>query len=190
MLSQMRYLCAVAILLVVAATAIAHSGRTDSRGGHFNRKTGSYHFHGAPRTPTVRVRTAPRTSALTQPRTRARTTNDRAAKVAPQIRKPNPQKEAQSELDSALLALKAIVSKYEGTAAANRAKAILVCSNELEAIASKEGNEKAASAKLRLAKALIKKGQMQSGRKWLKDIVEKYPGTRAANEASRLSGGL
>ena len=24
----------------------AHSGRTDSRGGHYNRKTGEYHYHG------------------------------------------------------------------------------------------------------------------------------------------------
>ena len=31
----------------------AHSGRTDSRGGHYNRKTGEYHYHGGakPRTP-------------------------------------------------------------------------------------------------------------------------------------------
>ena len=27
----------------------AHSGRTDSRGGHYNRKTGEYHFHSRPR---------------------------------------------------------------------------------------------------------------------------------------------
>jgi hypothetical protein len=24
---------------------LAHSGRTDSDGGHFNRKTGEYHYH-------------------------------------------------------------------------------------------------------------------------------------------------
>tara|TARA_Y100000816_G_C25999514_1_gene522205 strand:- start:686 stop:1006 length:321 start_codon:yes stop_codon:yes gene_type:complete len=24
---------------------LAHSGRTDSKGGHFNRKTGEYHWH-------------------------------------------------------------------------------------------------------------------------------------------------
>lgn len=27
----------------------AHSGRTDSRGGHYNRKTGEYHYHGRPK---------------------------------------------------------------------------------------------------------------------------------------------
>ena len=26
-------------------TVYAHSGRTDANGGHFNRKTGSYHYH-------------------------------------------------------------------------------------------------------------------------------------------------
>ena len=25
--------------------AYSHSGRTDSRGGHYNRKTGQYHYH-------------------------------------------------------------------------------------------------------------------------------------------------
>ena len=28
-----------------------HSGRTDSRGGHYNRKTGEYHFHSNPKSP-------------------------------------------------------------------------------------------------------------------------------------------
>ena len=36
----------VTILLVaITATALAHPGRTDSNGGHYNRKTGEYHKH-------------------------------------------------------------------------------------------------------------------------------------------------
>lgn len=31
--------------LSVAITSFAHSGRTDSRGGHYNRSTGEYHYH-------------------------------------------------------------------------------------------------------------------------------------------------
>jgi len=31
--------------LVFAVQLQGHSGRTDSRGGHFNRSTGEYHFH-------------------------------------------------------------------------------------------------------------------------------------------------
>ena len=27
----------------------SHSGRTDSSGGHYNRKTGQYHYHGTPK---------------------------------------------------------------------------------------------------------------------------------------------
>lgn len=35
------FLCA----LVFSAAASAHSGRTDSQGGHYNRSTGEYHYH-------------------------------------------------------------------------------------------------------------------------------------------------
>jgi cobalamin biosynthesis Mg chelatase CobN len=31
--------------LLLAVTAWAHSGRTDSRGGHTNHSTGEYHYH-------------------------------------------------------------------------------------------------------------------------------------------------
>lgn len=33
------------IFLFWSSTAFGHSGRTDSNGGHFNRKTGEYHTH-------------------------------------------------------------------------------------------------------------------------------------------------
>lgn len=35
----------VTLLILVTLTALAHPGRTDSNGGHWNRKTGTYHFH-------------------------------------------------------------------------------------------------------------------------------------------------
>lgn len=35
----------VFILLLLCYTAQSHSGRTDSDGGHYNRKTGGYHYH-------------------------------------------------------------------------------------------------------------------------------------------------
>lgn len=40
-------ICAVAFSLPVVV--LAHSGRTDANGGHYNRKTGEYHYHGTPR---------------------------------------------------------------------------------------------------------------------------------------------
>ena len=36
---------AIAVSLILYS-AFAHSGGTDSRGGHYNRKTGEYHYHG------------------------------------------------------------------------------------------------------------------------------------------------
>ncbi len=41
-----RILALVVILLIVfPLLVLAHSGRTDSNGGHYNRKTGEYHYH-------------------------------------------------------------------------------------------------------------------------------------------------
>lgn len=37
------------IFIFVASNVLAHSGRTDSSGGHNNRKTGGYHYHGQPK---------------------------------------------------------------------------------------------------------------------------------------------
>ena len=40
------WLLAVAsIILSLQMSVFAHSGRTDSRGGHYNRSTGEYHYH-------------------------------------------------------------------------------------------------------------------------------------------------
>ena len=36
----------VVLLVFVGTELSAHSGRTDSKGGHYNRKTGGYHYHG------------------------------------------------------------------------------------------------------------------------------------------------
>ena len=48
----------LAVILLISALFVydfgyTHSGRTDSRGGHYNRKTGEYHYHGGakPRAP-------------------------------------------------------------------------------------------------------------------------------------------
>ena len=45
---QMKILgCLVVVswLLILPCDLSAHSGRTDSQGGHYNRSTGEYHFH-------------------------------------------------------------------------------------------------------------------------------------------------
>lgn len=40
------------MLLLDGRGVFSHSGRTDSSGGHYNRKTGTYHYHGAPKSST------------------------------------------------------------------------------------------------------------------------------------------
>lgn len=35
-------------ILTLSSSALAHSGRTDANGGHYNRKTGEYHYHNPP----------------------------------------------------------------------------------------------------------------------------------------------
>ena len=44
-----RILLTIALILVILSALLvgvsAHSGRTDSQGGHYNRSTGEYHFH-------------------------------------------------------------------------------------------------------------------------------------------------
>lgn len=35
----------IAILVSLSIVTLAHPGRTDSNGGHYNRKTGEYHYH-------------------------------------------------------------------------------------------------------------------------------------------------
>ena len=40
------------MLLLDSGGVFSHSGRTDSSGGHYNRKTGGYHYHGTPKSST------------------------------------------------------------------------------------------------------------------------------------------
>lgn len=40
------------MFLLDGGGVFSHSGRTDSSGGHYNRKTGKYHYHGTPKSST------------------------------------------------------------------------------------------------------------------------------------------
>ena len=43
----------VALMLLFDGYGVfSHSGRTDSSGGHYNRSTGTYHYHGTPKSST------------------------------------------------------------------------------------------------------------------------------------------
>ena len=39
------FLSIAVIMLGSVVTALAHPGRTDGKGGHYNRDTGEYHYH-------------------------------------------------------------------------------------------------------------------------------------------------
>jgi len=51
----MKKLCQIfiitAFVVATSLTLYAHSGRTDSSGGHYNRKTGEYHYHNSGSSP-------------------------------------------------------------------------------------------------------------------------------------------
>lgn len=40
-----RFLTIIVSFLILSTTAFAHPGRTDANGGHYDRKTGTYHYH-------------------------------------------------------------------------------------------------------------------------------------------------
>jgi hypothetical protein len=40
-----QVLLILALIILNTFATIAHSGRTDSNGGHYNRRTGNYHSH-------------------------------------------------------------------------------------------------------------------------------------------------
>ncbi len=56
MSSRFKILLFCGVIAVAASlilySAFSHSGRTDSSGGHHNRKTGGYHYHGTPKSST------------------------------------------------------------------------------------------------------------------------------------------
>lgn len=70
----------IALLSVSSVVSFAHPGRTDSNGGHYNRKTGTYHYHNggnSGRSSTTTVPSTPARPTSTWP------TGNNAAPVTP-----------------------------------------------------------------------------------------------------------
>ncbi len=44
-----RLIVIVLAFVLIPSLSFSHSGRTDSQGGHYNRKTGGYHYHSGPK---------------------------------------------------------------------------------------------------------------------------------------------
>ncbi|MCD1653106.1 YHYH domain-containing protein [Treponema zuelzerae] len=55
-----KSLMVLLFLSVCATLTFGHSGRTDANGGHYNRKTGTYHYHngGKSSTPSEKAKTS------------------------------------------------------------------------------------------------------------------------------------
>ena len=44
-MKKLAFAALVSFLLSFSVVAYAHSGDTDANGGHYNHKTGQYHYH-------------------------------------------------------------------------------------------------------------------------------------------------
>jgi hypothetical protein len=40
-----RHILAIILTFIICSYTFGHSGGTDKNGGHYNRKTGEYHYH-------------------------------------------------------------------------------------------------------------------------------------------------
>lgn len=40
-----RHILTILLTFIICSYTFGHSGRTDKNGGHYNRKTGEYHYH-------------------------------------------------------------------------------------------------------------------------------------------------
>ena len=87
----MRYLVILVVVAVLCSqNLLAHSGRTDSRGGHHDRIHGGYHFHNsgyAPRTTLYTPRSFYRSTSKTSYRNSARVTTKKSRRK-PRLRTP------------------------------------------------------------------------------------------------------
>lgn len=52
------------LLILSSVCAMAHPGALDANGGHYNRKTGEYHYHKKVSTATVPEKTAPKSQTV------------------------------------------------------------------------------------------------------------------------------
>ncbi|QDT24429.1 YHYH domain-containing protein [Gimesia chilikensis] len=175
-------------LIVSVNFSFAHSGRTDSKGGHYNRRTGEYHFHGRGSSPsTLRlVRTEPRTTSPSIARTTARSSVS-TKKV--EVIKPDPEKLAQEKLDRALTLLRETVSDYGSTKAGEKAKRLLEVDHQVsqeQQAFEHDLEEKKAQEALDVVKWLMDKNMNSSAEKRIQDLINEHPNTRAATEAKEM----
>tara|TARA_R110002095_G_scaffold73822_1_gene62912 strand:+ start:729 stop:1310 length:582 start_codon:yes stop_codon:yes gene_type:complete len=185
-----NYLSWILICVIVPVNiSFAHSGRTDSKGGHMNRRTGEYHFHNGGSSPSSLslVRTQPRTTFPSTARTLPRSITAPVKKV--KIVQSDPEIFAKEKLDKALSLLRETVSNYGETKSGKKAKKLL----EIDHQASQEQEvqeqieeEKKAQEALDLVKWLMEKKMTSSAEKRIQDLINDHPNTEAATEAKEI----
>lgn len=191
------FVAAISLIQVLSLVAHGHPGRTDSSGGHHDRKNGGYHYHnGGGDDPPVTFVEAPRVTARSEARVTAR--DDAKLVARQQVDRFEKQKSppvlacekkqlADIALENAIRLYREVVAEFPNTSCANDSHVIL-SKIDLPPDPTKKNSAdaKSAASKLELAKSLIDDGNRSTGVEWLKDIVKRYPDTKAANEAQEM----
>jgi hypothetical protein len=177
-------LAGFALLLFAACLpgpeAFAHGGGLDASGGHFDRSTGSYHYHGGGgggfsgfggfgsvySVPSPRVRA--RTTVRTKPRTEAKSTSRQ-----PSLR-------YSSSFDAAPPSSRSSASTQDDRP--TRASSV----DRSASGAAFEDPEQKARELLRLAKLLLDQGKIPGTLSYLRKLVDAYPETQAGKEGDTL----
>ena len=195
----MRRLFCKTLVLVLAGLALqsnsfAHSGRTDSSGGHRNRRTGSYHYHNSGTSSSrPSYKSTPRTAYRTQARTTYRgsesTKRTNSESIADSSIESRPERR---EVASNEESVKSRAAEQEAEAKRLEQKLL-----ESEVLREKEEERKkrAAEANVHAAENLLKaarkfreEDERDSMEKWLRKVISRYPDTESASEARRMLG--
>lgn len=180
-----RILLFAALACAAPRAVLAHGGGLDANGGHMDRRTGTYHYHGggglvqapsfgfgglgtAYSPPSPRRR--PRTTARTAPRTEARSTASRQPPLNISVTfGEDGGKDDRSGADTT------------PTTSTGSSRVPVVRTQT-----SSEDPEAKAQELLRLAKSLIRQDKIPGALNYLRELTTKYPATEAAKEGARL----
>jgi hypothetical protein len=164
--SLRTFLLAASLLVPCAASSSeAHSGRTDAKGGHYNRKTGEYHYHGAG--PSVDdLPGLARTKAPTTSRSEART-------ESPQPRSTNARTHLTPQLGS-LSSIRNVEEPEDPPAVAQIVK---------EPNAKLQSTSRAILDYARREYAL---GNIEVAMKYVRRVITNYAATDAAGDAKQV----
>lgn len=179
----MRYTFFVALL--ISSQAFGHPGRTDSSGGHFNRKTGEYHYHGGggasrggssytPQ-PLYNARESARSGYRSDYRAM-----DRRAEVAEQERKQREQERLAREQKDRERSLAEARERERGDQEAREREVREAAQREIDR------RDRLAASKFRIAVKFYCQGNLPVAQKWVQDLAGEYSDTPTGAEAQQI----